>query len=304
MTPSRIVLDDGAGNVAVVAPRHGAWLLRYVRHLRGHGPIDVLHVASAEAGDTAPFLAGCHVMFPAAGPSRSGDKVDAYRWCGEVRPMPLHGFAHRLPWRVAEVSATVVRLILEPGEATRDSFPFAFRLRLSYALIDGALRTVLEIDNRGDVPMPFSTGFHPFLRLPLTPLGRRDRCFVRLPACRAYVAGPEGIEGETRRAPRHLSAAAPAAPAIHFADLETVHAEALDEDSGLRLTIDAQLGSAFRCLTLWSPQVDAPYFCIEPRTAIQDAFTYGRDQLTLLAPGTSFTASMTLDLQEGRSTTR
>lgn len=300
MKDGEIVLSDGAGNSAVVAPASGGWLLRYVRQTRRFGPVDVLHVAPAGAAGPPDLLAGSHVMFPIAGYSRSGAKADHYRWQEIERPLPIHGFAHRRPWRVDDVTAVSVRLVLEPDAATRDVYPFGFRLGLSYALENGALRSDLEIENRGDRPMPFSTGFHPYVRLPLTDAGRRAHCLVRLPAGREYVARPDGVVASPPdRAARVLAASAPAAPARHFADLQRLQAELVDEDSGLRVALDAHLDSPFRCLTAWSPRTDAPFYCVEPRTALQDAFSYAtQGQLTILEPGRAFAARLSLDLHE------
>ena len=279
-------LTDEDGSRATIAPERGGVLRRFARPTR-QGIVDVLQDPP-----------GSPVMFPIAGFSHADGQPDRYRWDGEVRPMPIHGFAMRLPWRQVERDRSSVRLELGPGEATGAAYPFAFRLVLSYALDRGCLRTALEVENVGDRPMPFSTGFHPYVRLPLTSAGRRERCVVRLPACREYVARPEGIVAEPGRTPRKLAATAPAAPARHFADLETLHADLVDELSGLRVSLDATLDSSFRCLTAWSPQADAPFYCIEPRSALQDAFSYGGLQLTVLAPGATFAAGMTLALHD------
>lgn len=278
---STLELTDGDGTVAVVAPQSGGTLLRYAR-----GPIEVLHEP------------GSPLMFPIAGFNHSGSRVDHYAWEGIERPMPIHGFAMRRPWTVIEATRVSARLALGPDAATRALYPFEFRLGLSYALVDGAIVCALDIGNIGDRPMPFSAGFHPYIRLPLTAAGRRDRCIVRLPACREVFARPQGIEVEERRAPRSLATSLPAAPARSFADLDRLQAELVDEESGLAVAVDASLDSLFRCLTLWSPRPDAAFYCVEPRTALQDAFMpAAHGQLTVLAPGASFTARMTLALK-------
>ena len=282
---STIALTDGDGTLAVVAPRLGGTLQRYVRQT-ARGPIEVLHEP------------GSHLMFPIAGFSHSGSRIDHYAWEGVERPMPIHGFAMRLPWTVTDVARSSLRLALGPDDATRALYPFEFRLGLSYALVEGAIRCVLEVGNVGDRPMPFSAGFHPYIRLPLTAAGRRDRCVVRLPACREAFARSQGIEIEESRAPREIAASLGAAPARSFADLDRLQAEVIDDGSGHVVGLDASLDAPFRCLTLWSPRPDAPFYCIEPRTALQDAFTHAAHrQLTVLPPGASFTATMTLSLK-------
>ena len=86
-------------------------------------------------------------------------------------------------------------------------------------------------------------------------------------------------------------------PARSFTDLERLQAELVDGSSGLAVRLEATLDSPFKCLTMWSPQPDAAFYCVEPRTALQDAFVHAaQGQLTVLAPGASFAARMTLAL--------
>ena len=78
-----------------------------------------------------------------------------------------------------------------------------------------------------------------------------------------------------------------------------MQADLIDELGGLRVGLSASLDSSFRCLTAWSPQADAPFYCVEPRTALQDAFSHAaQGQLTVLEPGAAFSAGMTLDLRD------
>ncbi len=288
---SDIVLSDRDGTSAVIAPSRGGALLRYRRRTT-RGPVDVLHDPP-----------GSHPMFPIAGFSHAGPLADHYCWEGVTRPLPIHGFAMRRPWQVVEAGRSSARLALSADAETRAVYPFEFRLRLSYALEAGAIVSRLDIDNAGDRPMPFSAGFHPYIRLPLAPAGLRDRCVVRLPPCREVFARPEGIVRDDRHAARVLPATMPAAPARSFTDLGSLRAELVDGLGGLSVALEASLGSAFRCLTAWSPAIDAPFYCVEPRTALQDAFSHagtdaGQDQLTVLAPGATFSARMTLALRE------
>ena len=297
--PETIDLADNDGTTVTVAPGQGGRVVRYRRRTRLHGIVDVLHASTGMAGTDPLPQAGCPVMFPIAGFCHSDGCADRYRWQGEERPMPIHGFAPRMRWTVIEARAFRMRLELTPTDATREAYPFEFRLCLGYELVEGALRATLDIENTGERPMPFSTGFHPYLRLPLTAAGRRNRCFVHLPGCREYWARPRGIEAGSDHDPRSLSALEPAAPARTFADLDSLHADVIDAESGLGIALDASLESDFRCLTLWSPQPDAPFYCVEPRTSLQDAFVHAaQGQLTVLAPGGVFRATMEIDLRE------
>ena len=68
---------------------------------------------------------------------------------------------------------------------------------------------------------------------------------------------------------------------------------------GVSATVEASFASPFRCLTAWSPSAEAPFYCIEPRTALPDAFSNAADdQLVVLGSGAKFAGAMTLDLVE------
>lgn len=296
---NKLILRDARGNSAAIAPKLGAWLLRYTRQTDTFGPVDVLHYSTACLSQYPAMHAGSFLMFPVAGHTSSQSRQDHFSWKGIERPMPLHGFARRVPWVVRDLSDTAVTLALEPNDAVRESYPFEFRLKLTYELRDTALLSALVVENVGHEPMPFSTGFHPYIRTPLTSSGSRDRCVAQLPVCRQFSATLSGIVAEQDREKRHLSTRASAVPARHFSDFPEFKAALIDEGSDLGVTVDADFESPFRCLTVWSPSPDAPFYCLEPRTALQDAFSnISAGQLTVLPPGAAFSGTMTLGLVE------
>jgi len=295
---NKIVLADGEGNSAAIAPRLGGWLLQYVRQTEGHGPVEVLHYSPDCLHRYPAMPAGAHLMFPVAGYATSRGKADIYCWNGEERPMPVHGFARRMPWEVDTASDLSLSLILDADDATRKLYPFEFRLTLRYELVNGTLRSIIEVENRDPRAMPFSIGFHPYLRTPLAPEGQRDQCAIRLPASREYRMTQTGIRSEGRREPHMLPATATAVPARHFGDLAAFKAELIDKISGLSATVEAMFASPFRCISVWSPEMEAPFYCIEPRTAVADAFTLKGNQLIILEPGHRFCGTMILDLVE------
>jgi galactose mutarotase-like enzyme len=295
---NKIVLADGNGNSAAIAPRLGGWLLQYVRQTEAHGPVEVLRYSPKCLNLYPAMPAGSHLMFPVAGYTTSRGKADVYCWNGEERPMPVHGFARRMPWEVDAASDLSLSLVLDADDSTRKLYPFEFRLTLRYELVNGTLRSIVEVENRDHRVMPFSIGFHPYLRTPLAPEGHRDQCAIRLPASREYRMTQAGISTDGRREPHTLSATANAVPARHFGDLAAIKAELIDKISGLCATVEAEFPSPFRCISVWSPEVEAPFYCIEPRTAAADAFTLTGNQLTILEPGRKFSGTMILDLVE------
>jgi galactose mutarotase-like enzyme len=96
-----------------------------------------------------------------------GLRADTLRLGEATHRLPKHGFARDLPFAWVERSATACALELRDDDHTREAYPFAFRLRVRYALEAGALRMELSLHNPGEGPLPASLGLHPAFRWPL-----------------------------------------------------------------------------------------------------------------------------------------
>jgi galactose mutarotase-like enzyme len=293
-----IVLEDDRGNVAVIAPQLGGWLLRYACQTEHSGLVEVLHFPAGSLDLYPAMPGGCHLMFPVAGYTTNEGKPDRYRWQGREYAMPVHGFARRSPWTVQETTKTAVTLTLDSNETSRVCYPFEFRLTLKYELAAGCLRARFEVQNFDDRAMPFSAGFHPYLRAPMTVRGSRELSYALFPAAREYRLTPTGIAMDAAQ-PRRLSTSTTASPARHFGAFADFKAELSDAMSEVSVLIEADLRSRYRFFTVWSPTSDAPFYCIEPRTAMPDVFSRAvEDQLTVLPPTANFSGEMTLRVLE------
>lgn len=84
-------------------------------------------------------------------------------------PLPQHGFARTMPWRVeqsgtTQAGAAFVHLALTDTEETRAMWPHAF---LAEFLIEvgAGLTTALRVRNTGDSPFSFATALHTYFRV-------------------------------------------------------------------------------------------------------------------------------------------
>ena len=116
-----------------------------------------------EAGPLWPRHAP--LLFPIVGRL----KDDTLRHGGGTFPMPRHGFARDRDFTLVEGTATTCTAELQDDEASRASYPFAFRLRVAYTLTATSLRMDLALHNPGTGPLPASLGLHPAFRWPLAP---------------------------------------------------------------------------------------------------------------------------------------
>ena len=94
---------------------------------------------------------------------------------GKAYPMRQHGLARISPFALIARDETSCAYRLDASEASRQSYPFDFRLDVRYALVGAALTIEAEVANRGGVPMPVSFGFHPALRWPLPGGGEKEQ---------------------------------------------------------------------------------------------------------------------------------
>lgn len=116
------------------------------------------------------------LLFPFVG--RLAD--DHYRLDGHSFPMPQHGFARRRAFELVERDGRKACFRLDADDATRNVYPFDFRLEMHFEIAGAALSMRARVENRGDTDMPFSFGFHPAFAWPLpygTPAGRHRILF-------------------------------------------------------------------------------------------------------------------------------
>lgn len=107
--------------------------------------------------DPAVWDRASPILFPIVGRARAGTvRVD-----GRAHPMGIHGFAAASRFEPVEVASDRIRLRLVDDEATRERYPFAFRLDVSYRVMGDALSAAFEVENTGSDAMPYALGFHP-----------------------------------------------------------------------------------------------------------------------------------------------
>ncbi len=103
------------------------------------------------------------ILFPNVG-RHSGD---FYLWKGKRFDTKQHGFARDMEFICVTESENQIVFSLKDTEKTREYFPFAFELRISYILSGRALQVTWEVDNRDQETMFFTIGGHPAFRVPV-----------------------------------------------------------------------------------------------------------------------------------------
>lgn len=89
-------------------------------------------------------------------------------------PYPIHGDGWLQPWTVAEADAE--RAVLHLRSRRFDGNPYDYDAEQTFCLVDGGLDQSLRITHRGDEPLPYGLGLHPwFTRTPRVQLRARVR---------------------------------------------------------------------------------------------------------------------------------
>ncbi|MCY7397505.1 MAG: aldose 1-epimerase family protein [Sphingomonas bacterium] len=242
-------------------------------------------------GDPAVWSGRAPILFPIVGMLARGE----YRWRGRSYALEKHGFARRRKFAIVEQEAASVTLRLTADDATRRAYPFDYQLDLRFALAE-ALAVTATVRNRGDGAMPFSFGFHPALSWPRDgdarimfdareqgPVWRMDRD--------GLIARHEPLPGDGLTLA--LDDGLFADDAMILRDVASRGVRFDSGDTSVRVTWDN-----LPDLGLWT-KPGAPYLCIEPWAGFNDLAGFDGDLsekpgIMMLAPGSSWTASMTI----------
>jgi aldose 1-epimerase len=214
--------------------------------------------------------------------------------------LPIHGLLHASPrWTLAHSHADRGGVSVGARyDAAEDpellaGFPFPHTLDLSVSLRGDQLTWSTTLTATGDVPVPVSFGWHPYLTLPGVP---RADWELTLPLVREALLDTRSLPtGQTRPAPFTRGALGERA----FDDLFPLLADPPEfvlagGGGALRLRFE----EGYRCAQVFSPP-GADFICFEPMTAPTDALRRGGEGLRLVAPGDELTARWSL-LVEGR----
>lgn len=120
--------------------------------------------------DPAFWTGRAPLLFPVVGrPAGEAIRVD-----GREYPMKQHGFARRMAFTVTEQAPDRATFVLTDTPETRECYPFAFRLEVTFSIAGATLSVDVSVVNPGDAPLPASFGFHPAFAWPLPGGGAKE----------------------------------------------------------------------------------------------------------------------------------
>lgn len=247
-------------------------------------------------GDARWWNRHAPILFPIVGNIRDGEAASAQ---GPVK-LGRHGLARNYEHAIVEQAEDHVTFELADTPETREAYPYAFKLNMTYAVDDsGVFAQTFRVENTGAVDLPFSVGGHPAFNVPAP--GAEDEAFddyaLHFAAPMTY-ASPTIAEGGllTYDVMNPLLDDADTLPLTHRVfDVDTLMFEDVPGDtvtlmgakSGHGVRVDFP---GFKFLGVWSAAGDAPFVALEPwtghatLTSEDDVFEHKR-AITVLAPG-------------------
>lgn len=239
------------------------------------------------------------VLFPIVGKLANNE----LRHLGNKYPLPQHGFARDRRFLLNESGDGRLKFLLVSDQDSLKIFPFDFSLEISYQLIENQLKVHYQVENPGEVDLPFSIGAHPGFSLH----GWPSRKFIlefekeEILQCISLKEGLldfskiNSIQLENRQLEITDSLFERDALVIRKADAGWIAVKSPEDAAELRLHSDH-----FPWLGIWS-KPGAPFVCIEPWYGHADPLGFTEDfpkkpGIIVLPPGRRFGCSFRIEL--------
>jgi galactose mutarotase-like enzyme len=279
-----------AGMVGCSLRHRGVELLGKTDHLaayRARGAtmgIPLLHPWANRLADHGYAFAGRDVVFPPHSPFLHYEQND----------LPIHGIPGPVnpDWTITEEHADGAhariggRLEFSPSDDLLALFPFPHTVDVAVTLRGDTLTIHTTVLATGDVDVPVSFGYHPYLQLPDVP---RAGWHVELPARRHLLLDAHSIPtGETEDDPPFAGPLADHAFDDAYDDLGGD--EFVLAGGGRRVAV--RFDSGYPVAQVFAPP-DDDVVCFEPMTAPVNALRT-HDGLPVLRPGESFAAQFSI----------
>lgn len=230
------------------------------------------------------------VLFPIVGSL----KDDHFKYKGNSYKLPRHGFARDHVFEIEKTSSAEAVFTLTQSDETLKVYPFHFKLKLIYKLIDRKLNLTYEVINTGNETLLFSIGAHPAFAVPNTPNTNYEDYYLAFNTDEklsywkledGLVANETGnieLDGHKLNLKHELFYN----DALVFKNMQSSCISLLNNknDYGLHFHFED-----FPFFGIWAAK-DAPFICLEPWCGVADGVNHDhqlqrKEGITSLAPG-------------------
>ncbi|MBR6268520.1 MAG: aldose 1-epimerase family protein [Selenomonadaceae bacterium] len=255
-------------------------------------------------GDPAWWKYSSPVLFPIVGKLVKGK----YRYNGHEYELPGHGFGRISDFTCVRQSNDEIAFLLESNDETLKSYPFPFRLEISYVLRQNEVNVHWKVTNPDTSDMYFSIGAHPALRCPIDKDDDFKDCFLRFNISensQRIMLNADGPLSHKRvdilnGTELSLDYELFKEDALVFDDLKSDEVSICSRKSGKSVTLKAK---DFPFWGIWT-KPGAPFLCIEPWHGHADYEDFAgdlseKDGIRKLRGGESFDAEYSFLVNNG-----
>lgn len=214
-------------------------------------------------GKTSPFL------FPMIGNLRNGKTVIN----GKEYSISKHGFARDNEFVVENIADNTAVLSFESNDKTLESFPFDFKVTLTYTLTEKTLEIAYAVENRSGGKMPYCIGAHPAFACDKA-FDSYKLVFAENETVNSPVMNLETrMWGDNNRIKRldnskeySLNYSLFDNDCVYFDTIKSKSCSLVSGSEGVKVSWDG-----FETLGVWTPDhKEAPFVCIEPWCGCDD----------------------------------
>jgi aldose 1-epimerase len=238
------------------------------------GPDGAVPLLRDAPEDADALLSSCYPLVPFGNRVRGnrfrfGGREHAFSPNTDWDPHYLHGEGWQGRWNVAEADGDHVRLTFSfpGGEGT----PYAYDAEQVFAVSEGAFVLRLSVTHRGEEPLPYGLGWHPYVAM--TP-----QTTLEAPASRFWTEVEGWLPGTRAPIPEDLDFSTPRRLPERWVNngFEDWSGRAVirwpERASQLTLDADPVFRHAFVFVsdTAFDPSYARDYFCFEPMTHLAD----------------------------------
>ena len=196
---------------------------------------------------------------------------ETYTYQGNTYKMAIHGFVRKTEMQVSAHTKTSITFTMTDSEATRASYPFAFRFSVRFTITKKGLKVSYVTQNTGKETLPFSVGGHPGFNVPFGGDGNFEDYYLEF----GKACSPDQIE----ISPRGLFTGKKTAYRLQNGNILPLSHKLFEVDgiflSRMDSTVTLKSGKSERSVTLEYPEMpylgvwhsaksEAPFVCIEP----------------------------------------
>ena len=214
-------------------------------------------------GKTSPFL------FPMIGNLRNGKTVIN----GKEYSISKHGFARDNEFVVENIADNTAVLSFESNDKTLESFPFDFKVTITYTLTEKTLEIAYAVENRSGGKMPYCIGAHPAFACDKA-FDSYKLVFAENETVNSPVMNLETrMWGDNDRIKRldnskecSLNYSLFDNDCVYFDTIKSKSCSLVSGSEGVKVSWDG-----FETLGVWTPDhKEAPFVCIEPWCGCDD----------------------------------